>query len=215
MRAFVRNAFLLAGGILLSTALSACSFPRIIILHDPLTADEHVRLGSIYESQGKNDLALKQYRAAVKQDKRSAPAWLRLGDLASRLKQYRDAEKAYAKALDLQPESGDVHNNLAWTLLQQDRTLGRAEELARKALDLNPANRPYYLDTLGMVLFRLGRTGEAIAALRESVETIPSDRPALRAEAYGHLADVYRESGLAEQAAEAAAAAEMHAKLEE
>lgn len=211
MRAFVRNAFLLAGGILLSTALSACSLPRIIILHDPLTADEHVRLGSIYESQGKNDLALKQYRAAVDRDKRNLSGWLRLGDLSARLKQHRDAEKAYAKALDLQPENGDIHNNLAWTLLQQDRKLGRAEELARKALDLNPANRPYYLDTLGMVLFRLGRTEDAIAALRESAETIPSDRPELRAEAYGHLAEVYRASGLTDKAAEAAAAADRHA----
>jgi Tfp pilus assembly protein PilF len=205
MMAFARIAFFVISTILLSAVLGACSLPRIIILHDPLSADEHVKLGSIYESQGKADLALKQYRAAIKQDKRNLSAWLRLGDLSSRREQYRDAEKAYEKALDLQPESGDINNNLAWTLLQQDRKLGRAEELVRTALDLTPAHRPYYLDTLGMVLFRLGRAEDAIAALQESAETISPDRPALRAEAYGHLAEVYRASGLADKAAEAAA----------
>ncbi|MGE5808366.1 MAG: hypothetical protein ACM32I_04495, partial [Nitrospirota bacterium] len=46
--------------------LSGCSLPRIIILNDPLSPEEHNNLGSIYESQGKFDLAAQQYREALK-----------------------------------------------------------------------------------------------------------------------------------------------------
>src|SRR4030067_250758 len=32
--------------------LSGCSLPKIIVLHDPLSADEHVRLGGVYDAPG-------------------------------------------------------------------------------------------------------------------------------------------------------------------
>ena len=49
--------------------LSGCSLPRIIILNDPLSAEEHNNLGRIYESQEKYDLAAQQYRQVHQQVK--------------------------------------------------------------------------------------------------------------------------------------------------
>ncbi len=195
-----RAALLLVASLL----LSACSLPRIIVLHDPLTAEEHDNLGRIYESQGKTDLALGQYREALRQDGKHLPSLLLLGDLSYRLKEYPEAEAAYTKALKFDPKNGDVMNNLAWVYIQTGRKLDRAKELITEALALNPAHRPYYLDTLGVVLLKLGNAVEAIAALQESVATLPQDQPEARAEAQGHLADACKLTGNEARCREAA-----------
>jgi Tfp pilus assembly protein PilF len=172
--------------------LSGCSLPKIIVLHDPLSADEHVRLGGIYVAQSKIELARDQYQAAVKQDARHGRAWALLGDSAVRLKDLKGAAKAYKKALTLDPQNGDLHNNLAWVNVQQNEDLEEARDLVTRALVLAPAHRPYYLDTLGVIFLKLGKTQKAVMTLKEAVDTLPADQPDLLAEAYQHLADAYR-----------------------
>jgi len=181
--------------LMLALLLSGCSLPKIIVLHDPLSADEHVRLGGIYDAQGKGELARDQYQAAVRQDKKHLRAWTLLGDSTFRLKEYDAAEKAYGNALDLDPNSGDLHNNLAWVYVQQGRNLSKAQDLVLAAMDLMPDHRPYYLDTLGVIQLKLGKVRDAIASLRASTEAIPRDQADLLAEAYEHLADAYRAAG--------------------
>jgi tetratricopeptide (TPR) repeat protein len=183
-------AFLIASALL----LSACSLPRIIVLHDPLTPEEHDNLGRIYESQGKADLALEQYREALRQDKRHLPSLLLLGDLLYRINDYSGAKEAYAKALKLDPKNGDVLNNMAWVYIKTGKKLDKARELISEALTLNPAHRPYYLDTLGVVLLKLGNAAEAITALQEAVDTLPKDRQDLLAEAQEHLEEARKQS---------------------
>ena len=181
--------------LMFSIALAGCSLPKIVVLHDPLSAEEHVKLGSIYASQGKVALARDQYQAAVKQDPKNARAWSLLGDTGYALKDYTGAERAYDSALKLDPKSGDLHNNLAWVYVQQDRKLSKAQDLVMAAMDLNHDHRPYYLDTLGVIQLKLGKIPDAIASLRGSTETIPPDRPEFLAEAYRHLADAYQAAG--------------------
>jgi tetratricopeptide (TPR) repeat protein len=175
--------------------LGACSLPRIIVLHDPLTAEEHDNLGRIYESQGKFDLALEQYREALRKDKNHLPSLLLLGDVLYRTNDYPGAESAYTKALKLDPKNGDVMNDLAWVYIRTGKNLNKAKEMISLALTLNPAHRPYYLDTLGVVLLKLGNTAEAITALQEAVDTLPKESADLLAEAEGHLADAYKATG--------------------
>ncbi len=181
--------------LLLALLFSDCSLPQIIVLHDPLSAEEHIKLGGIYDSQGKTGLAREQYRFAVRQDPKNGRAWSLLGDIAYREKDYPDAENAYGKAGDLDPTNGDLLNNLAWVYVQQDKKLGKAQELVRAALERIPAHRPFYLDTLGVILLKEGKIPDAIAVLKESSETIPQDQPEFLAEAYRHLADAYTAAG--------------------
>ncbi len=193
--------------------LHGCSLPKIIFLHDPLTAEEHNSLGRIYESQGKPDLASQQYRAAIKQDPRYAPSLLLLGDISYKLENYSEAESAYRKAIKLQPENGDIYNNLCWVYLSQEKNLEKAEELVRMAMARTPEHRPYYLDTQGMILLRQGRTAEAVAALREAADLLPRDAPAYLAEAHAHLAEAYRAAGNEAGAREAEQSAEKYRAL--
>lgn len=202
--------------ILILTVLAVsvgCSLPRIIVLKDPLTAEEHVRLGQIYESQGKLELALQQYRAAVRGGSNSPLTWLMIGDLSFRTGAHNDAEKAYREAISLDPGNGNSYNNLAWVYLEQGKRLNKAEQLAREAMRLTPEHRPYFLDTLGVVLHRQGRVNEAIESLEESVRTLPQDRPEYLAEAYGHLAEAYQAAGDAANYERSRAEAERYRNL--
>lgn len=172
--------------------LSACSLPRIIILHDPLSAEEHDKLGRIYESQGKTDLAREQYRQALELDGKHVETLLLLGDLSYRTGEYPAAETAYEKALKLAPDNGDARNNLAWVYIKTGRKLDAARELVTRALELNPGHRPYYLDTLGVIYMKLGDGAAAVPVLKEAVDTIPRDQSDLVSEAQGHLAEADR-----------------------
>jgi len=185
----------LATALIILSLATSCSLPKIVVLNDPLSAEEHIKLGSIYVSQGKTALARDQFREAARQDPKSVRAWSLLGDAAYKMKEYTGAEKAYTKAIDLDPKDGDLRNNLAWVYVEQGKNLDEAQELASKAIELTPEHRPYYLDTIGVILMKKGKYGEAIAALRESTATIPKDQPGLLAEAYGHLAEAYRAAG--------------------
>jgi tetratricopeptide (TPR) repeat protein len=191
-------------------ALVGCSLPRIIIINDPLSIEEHNNLGRIYESQGKFELAAQQYRAALKKDPRSASSLLLLGDLSCRTKNYSEARSAYTAAMKLQPENGDIYNNLAQVYLEQNVDIEKAEDLVRRSLALYPIHRAYYLDTLGIVLLRQGRIAESLVALQESAALLPKDNAVPLAEAYEHLAEAYRAAGDSAHADEAGQTAEKY-----
>jgi Tfp pilus assembly protein PilF len=207
---FAHRKPLIVSFIITMSILYSCSLPRIIILKDPLSAEEHDKLGGIYESQGKFDLAAQQYREALKRDPKSLSSLLLLGDLSYRTKNYSEAESSYKRAIKLQPDNGDIYNNLCWVYLQQNTGLEKADGLIRSAIAMTPAHRAYYLDTLGMVLLLSGRIQESIAALRESVDLLPQDNTVFLAEAYGHLAEAYHAAGESINALNAEMAAEKY-----
>jgi tetratricopeptide (TPR) repeat protein len=70
------------------------------------------------------------------------------------------------------PQSPMHLNNLAWVSARCDRRLEDALPLARKANELRPQTASY-LDTLGEVLFRMGRREEAIACAEKCVKLSP------------------------------------------
>jgi len=129
--------------ILVAFLFSSCSIPRIAILKDPLTPEEHVNLGVSYEKRGELDAALEEYRAATK----AMPlAYLYVGNVYFQRKAYSDAEKAYRKAID-KTNSAEARNNLAWLYYATGSNLDEAEALARKAVELSPESEDFK-DTL-------------------------------------------------------------------
>jgi Tfp pilus assembly protein PilF len=185
-------AFVCLGALLFS---SGCSLPRIIILKDPLSAEEHIRLGSIYQNQGKIDLAEQQYREAVHKDSKSVHALRLLGDLSFTVKKYSEAESAYKKAIKLQPQDGDLYNNLCWVYLERNIHIDWAEELIEKAIAATPDHQPYYLDTKGIIFLKQGKNAEATAEFLKAIALLPADRAGFQKEIYKHLAEAYRAAG--------------------
>ncbi|HTP03999.1 MAG TPA: tetratricopeptide repeat protein [Nitrospirota bacterium] len=190
--------------------IQGCSLPKIIILHDPLSPEEHNNLGRIYESQQQFEQAMEQYHAALEKDRNFVPSLLLLGDLSYRLKKYAEAESAYKKAIKLQPENGDIYNNLCWVYIDQEINMEMATDLVQKAISLTPEHRSYYLDTLGVILLKSGKPVESIAALKQAVDLIPKDAPEYLSEAYAHLAEAYAASGNMTAAHDAEQAAEKY-----
>lgn len=128
---------------------SSCAFPRIIILKDPLTPQEHLNLGVAYEQRGELDAALQEYEQAAK---KLPGANLYIGNVHFQKKEWDEAEKSYRKVIRQEPGNADAANNLAWLLYTQKQNLDQAETLARQAIELNPAKEAIYRDTLEKIL---------------------------------------------------------------
>lgn len=132
--------------LLLVALVSGCSLPRVTLIEDPLTAEEHLQLGLAYEQQGELDLALREYRKASEE---VPEARLYLGNVHFLRQEYRLAERAYRRAIDTLANDPRPYNNLAWLYYKQDKHLDEAEALARRAVELAPNHKDAeYRDTL-------------------------------------------------------------------
>jgi len=128
--------------------LSSCALPRIIILDDPLSPEEHINLGVAYEKQGETDNALKEYKLA---SKKLPLAYLCMGNIYFQKNDFDEAESAYKKAIEKEPSNSDAYNNLAWIYYTKKENLNEAEEFALKAIELNPSKKDLYQDTLDKI----------------------------------------------------------------
>lgn len=127
-----------------SVFLFGCSFPRIIIMEDPLTPEEHIRLGTAYGQKKEYALAVREFEAAAKKDQ---SARLYLADALFLNDEPDKAESLYRKVLRDEPNNAGACNNLAWLLYTRKKNLPEARDLALKAVALNPREKEYR-DTL-------------------------------------------------------------------
>lgn len=130
--------------------IMGCSVPRILMFSDPLTPEEHLKLGVAYEQEEEYEAALREYGAASKE---LDIAHLYLGNVHFHLKEYDSAEDAYQKAIQKMPGNPRAYNNLAWMYYTRDMHLEKGEELAIKAVELAPPGQGgEYRDTLEKIL---------------------------------------------------------------
>jgi tetratricopeptide (TPR) repeat protein len=127
--------------------ISSCSLPRIIILEDPLTPEEHINLGVTYERQGELTAALREYEAGAK---KLPVAYLYMGNVYFQKEEFEKAESSYKRAIR---KSADprAYNNLAWLYCTKGKNLEEAEKLARKAIELDPESKEFQ-DTLNKIV---------------------------------------------------------------
>jgi tetratricopeptide (TPR) repeat protein len=116
------------------------------VIEPVMSADDHLRLGVLYEGQNLPHLAELQYRRALAKNARFDPALIAIGNLAFHAGDYRQAAKHYRRVLKIQPDHGAANNNLAMVLLATGGNLKRAETLATRALSTDV--RSYAEDTL-------------------------------------------------------------------
>ena len=79
----------------------------------------------------------------------------------------------YERAVTVRPSPLTL-NNLAWTYAEAGLDLDRAQELSLRAVKTDAAN-VVYLDTYAEVLFRQGRTQQAVALIRRCLELEPTN----------------------------------------
>jgi tetratricopeptide (TPR) repeat protein len=134
---------------------ASCAIPRIIVLHDPLSPEEHINLGLTYEKRGETEEAIEEYKKAAKD---LPTAYLYLGNIYYEKGEYSVAERYYRKVIENNPDLADAYNNLAWMFYCSGTNLKEAEELSQKALELDPSNANYK-DTFKAIGERIKQEG--------------------------------------------------------
>lgn len=102
-----------------------------------------------------------------------------------RLDRWDEAEADFRAALDLNPEQPQVLNYLGYSLVEKQIKLDEALDMIERAAAARP-DSGYIIDSLGWVLYRLGRYKEAVGHMERAAELMPVD-PIVN----DHLGDVY------------------------
>ena len=147
-----------------------------------------VNLGDFRRQLQEFDLAIAAYDAALAQyDQVDRSQWFIYYARAishERLDHWELAEADFRKALELNPDQPQVLNYLGYSLVEQQVKLDEALSMIQRAVEERP-DSGYIVDSLGWVLFRLGRYEEAVPHMERAAELMPVD-PVVN----DHLGDV-------------------------
>ncbi|MBK8175136.1 MAG: tetratricopeptide repeat protein [Rhodospirillales bacterium] len=162
---------------------------RQLAAERPSDADPLTELADILRRKERFAEAVEVYDEAIARIGTLQPRHWRLlyarGIALERSNQWPRAESDFVQALKFEPDQPFVLNYLGYSWVEQGRNLDQAEAMIRKAVELQP-NDGYIVDSLGWVLFRLGRYDEAVIELEQAVELRPED-----AAINDHLGDAY------------------------
>jgi tetratricopeptide (TPR) repeat protein len=147
----------------------------------------YLTLAEVYDKGKKFDEVGKTLDAAEKLVDRTEEkerVWFMRGAMYERMKKLEPAEAEFRKVLQVDPDSAGALNYLGYMLADRNIRLQESLDLITKALDKEPDNGAY-LDSLGWVLFKLGRLPEAEEKMRRAVVKTPRD-PTV----HDHMAEV-------------------------
>jgi tetratricopeptide (TPR) repeat protein len=155
----------------------------------PADPDAPIRLGDTLRAKERFDEAAEAYSSAVRRigtlEKRHWSVLYARGIAYERTKRWPLAEKDFLRALELTPEQPYVLNYLGYSWVDQGLHLERAQRMIERAVALRP-NDGYIVDSLGWVLYRLGKYQGAAEQLERAVTLRPED-----ATINDHLGDAY------------------------
>lgn len=187
-------------------SLNGCSaLPKVIILNDPLTGEEHLSLGLAYELNGEYDSAVKEYSIAVKKSKGDYRPLFYMGNVYYKKPDFKLSERYYIKALKKYPAQADIHNNLAWVYIETN-LLEKALTEVNSAIKIKKDTN--YLDTLAHVYDKMGRHEDAISVLQDAINSTPASQLNLLINEYRLLSELYEKTGRIDLAEDARLKAE-------
>ena len=138
-------------------------------------------------SEALKDFTTAEIVAEAKEPQRlTGPFYFQIGATCERLGKIEEAEKYFEKSLTLQPNDDETLNYLGFMWADHGTNLARAKEYISRALQADP-NNAAYLDSMGWVLFKLGKPKEALDYMQRAIAA--SDEP--DPELLDHLGDVY------------------------
>lgn len=120
-----------------------------------------------------------------------------LGDSYNALEKYRDSDKSYEKALEINPDNSYVLNNYAYYLSLRGENLDKAEKMSRRSVQLNPDNASFE-DTYAWILFKMKKYRDARIWIEKALRNDTTNN-AIQVEHYGDILYHLEEKELAFQ----------------
>lgn len=155
----------------------------------PTLPSVHSALGDLFRQQEEYDRAVIAYDRALDYTEDGARSeWFlhyARGISHEREKNWLNAEADFRAALSLNPDQPQVLNYLGYSLVERQEKLEEALDMIERAVAAQPQSG-YIVDSLGWVLYRLGRYEEAVEHMEKAVALMPVD-PVVN----DHLGDVY------------------------
>ncbi|MDE2141951.1 MAG: tetratricopeptide repeat protein [Elusimicrobia bacterium] len=146
------------------------------------------------DDRGEHAEAVKLLRdvLASKPDDREA-RW-QLATILEKMDRMTEAEPEFRRLIADKPDDAPALNYLGYSLADRGLKLPEAEALIRRALAVEPSN-PAYRDSLGWVLFKMGRSTESVHELGISARALPDDDSV-----WEHLGEARKAAGREEAA---------------
>lgn len=132
-----------------------------------------MQLGAMLELAGDRQKAEQTYQEIISSTPRFAPAYMSLGFINEQRGDKGQALELYRSALEYDPKNVAVLNNLAYLLTDNFGQAKEALDLALRAYR-NQTNDPRIMDTLGYVLLKNDRAGDALKLLSRATELLPN-----------------------------------------
>ncbi len=167
---------------------------------NPNSLEAHQQLARFYQLTGRTDETIATYKAAIEVQPEAAKLHHFLALLYESQGEVSLAIQSYEAAIEHDARHAQAMNNLAYLLAESGGDMDRALDLAQDAKALLP-NNPNTADTLGWVLYRRGVPSAAVGYLKEAVEGLDPDDPALGV-IHHHLAQAYEADGKNQKAVE-------------
>ncbi len=141
--------------------------------------ESHSTLGSFYLQRGATADAEAELKTALRLSRQYTPAAINLADLYRRAGREDEGERVLQAAIAAAPEDAGVHHALGLTLVRLKRLEAALGELHRAA-QLAP-DQARYAYVFAVALNSVGRGGEAMRVLQDSLARHPDDRDTLLA----------------------------------
>ena len=143
-------------------------------MSSPTNAVDVLRIkGQLYASVDRHEEALKFYDKAMRYRPDEDRIALSRAELLLRMDRLDEAVAAYADAVKRWPDNAMALNAYGYTLADRTERFREAEKLIRRALKLEPESAAI-IDSMGWVLFKLGRLDEALVELERAFDMMSS-----------------------------------------
>ena len=143
-------------------------------------------LGDFYRYEKKYDLAISIYNELIEeQEKDLWNIFYMRGICYERLDNWKEAEKDFLTSLELNPNSPNVLNYLAYGWIERDVRLDQSLQMLTEAYDANPESF-YIIDSLAWAYFKKNNLEEAARLMEKVIDMAPGEAISL-----DHLGDIY------------------------